>query len=548
VVPRADDQALTEQHADLKEKVSVAEANLASKARDVEAKEAEISTLSASLATSESQVQDLGRQLEEAAANPRVSQLEDDVSALKSTIDTLTKDKEEAAQSSTSLHAQLESLARDLSSSCEDLQMDRAELDVLRVQLSQASSKEAAAQTEIDTLQDQLHNAMSEKTAIENELNEIRTSLADRSTESEAETKNGELLVLKSELDQARQELQDKERELEQEIQGLKFVKEKGAEAADKKINGLRAELTLAQQSLQNVEGRLQVKITDLEGELQVSQTRAQTLEGELATMKTQATTPKVTPISSTPDRLGLLYSKIQSLRAERDDLRQSLSFAQNESRFTIRAAQADRESAIEELEAVKSDLNKQLALHESLEREVSSVRTQLNEKEVKLADVKNMHATATVDEGDVADKIAQYESEVASAKTERDHLVQELGESHRQIMELNHAMAMMRTSTGPEQRMRKISMERKVPEMPKITETSAGVAVDRGPISLSSSRRPGHSRTKSEIASLVLPDQAQITGLTAQVSELESQIKVLSGKLERRNGESFPPYIVQFG
>ena len=537
---------MAEQHADLKEKVSVAENNLASKARDVETKEAEISTLSVSLATSESQVQDLGRQLEEATANPRVSELEADISALGSTIDTLTKDKEEAAQSSTGLHEQLESLARDLSSSREDLQTDRAELDVLRVQLAQLSTKEAAAQTEIDSLQDQLHVAMREKTAIENELNELRTSLADRSTESEAESRNGELLVLKSELDQARQELQDKERELEQEIQGLKFVKEKDAEAADKKINGLQAELTLAQQSLQNVEGRLQAKITELEGELQVSQTRVRTLEAELGTMKTEATTPKTA--SSTPDRLGLLYSKIQSLRAERDDLRQSLSFAQNESRFTIRAAQADRESAIGELEAVKSDLNKQLAVHESLEQEVSSVRTQLNEKEVKLEDVKNLHATATVDSCDVADKIAQYESEVASAKTERDHLVQELGESHRQIMELNHAMAMMRTSTGPEQRMRKISMERKVPEMPKITETSAGVAVDRGPISLSSSRRPGHSRTKSEIASLVLPDQAQITGLTAQVSELESQIKVLSGKLERRNGESFPPYIVQFG
>lgn len=537
---------MTEQHADLKEKVSVAEANLVSKARDVEVKEVEISTLSASLATSESQIQELGRQLEAAAANPRVSQLEDDVSVLKSTIGTLTKDKEEAAQSSTSLHVQLESLTRDLSSSREDLQMDRAELDVLRVQLAQLSTKEAAAQTEIDTLQDQLHVAMREKTGIEDELNELRTSMADQSTESEAETKNGELLVLKSELDQARQELQDKEREVEQEIQGLKFVKEKGAEAADKKINALQEKLTLAQQSLQNVKSRLEAKITELEGELQVSQTRVQTLEGELATMKTEASTPKAA--SSTPDRLGLLYSKIQSLRAERDDLRQSLSFAQNESRFTIRAAQADRESAIEELEAVKFDLNKQLALHESLEREVSSVRSELSEKELKLEDVRNMHGSATVDKGDVADKIAQYESEVASAKTERDHLVQELGESHRQIMELNHAMAMMRTSTGPEQRMRKISMERKVPEMPKITETSAGVAVDRGPISLSSSRRPGHSRTKSEIASLVLPDQAQITGLTAQVSELESQIKVLSGKLERRNGESFPPYIVQFG
>jgi hypothetical protein len=107
--------------------------------------------------------------------------------------------------------------------------------------------------------------------------------------------------------------------------------------------------------------------------------------------------------------------------------------------------------------------------------------------------------------------------------------------------MELNHAMAMMRTNTETDKRMRKISMERKIVEMPKITETSAGAAIDRGPVSLGSSRRPVHTRTRSEIASLVLPDQAQITVLTAKVSELELAVRELAGKLERRNGQSIP-------
>jgi len=455
------------------------------------------------------------------------------MASLKLSVETVTKEKEDATNLSSTLQTQVDQITRDLSTSQEDLKVDRAELDVLRIKLADITSKEVAARAEMEAVQDQLHTAVHEKTNIENELAELRSSLADRSTESEAETRNGELLCLQSELDSARRSAEDRERALEQEIDGFKFVKEKDAETAQRRISDLQGQLARVRGSVQDVESKLQGRISELEADLQLSQTRVQALETEINT-STEAARGDSRPRPN-PDRLGLLYSKIQSLRAERDELRLALSFAQNESRFTIRGAEADKQAAVEELEAVKSDLNKQLATHETLEHEVSSIRAQLGEKEVKLEEIKN--EMAGTDDKVSANKIAEFETEVASAKNERDHLVQELSESHRQIMELNHAMAMMRTNTDSDKRLRKISMERKVLEMPKITETSTGVALDRGPVEFG--RRPGHTRTKSEIATLVLPDQAQITGLTARVAELEMEVRTLAGKLERRNGES---------
>jgi chromosome segregation ATPase len=495
---------------------------------NVEEKEAQLLALSTSLASSESQVQQLTRQLEDLASQS----LEAEVSSLKSTVEAITKEKEEATHLSTTLQTQLDQITRELSSSQEDLKVDRAELDVLRIQLADITSKEAGARVEIEAVQDQLYAAVREKTDIKNQLAEIRSSFADRSTESEAETRNGELLGLQSELDSARRSAEDRERALEQEIDGLKFVKEKDAETAQRKISDLQGQLVKTRGSVQEVESKL-AKISELEADLQLSKTRVQALEAEISILTEAA---KVAPRStSNPDRLGLLYSKIQSLRAERDELRLALSFAQNESRFTIRGVEADKQAAVEELESVKSDLNKQLVTHETLEQEVSSIRAQLGEKEVKLEEIKNELAGA--DDKVSADNIAKFESEVASAKAERDQLVHDLSESQRQIVELNHAMAMMRTNTESDKRLRKISMERKMLDMPKITETSTGVALDRGPVEFG--RRPTHARTKSEIATLVLPDQAQINGLTAKVAELETEVKTLAGKLERRNGES---------
>ena len=513
----------------MRESYTEVEKAIASKTVDVEEKEAQLSALSTSLASSESQVQQLTRQLEDLASQS----LESEVSSLRVTIEAIAKEKEEATQLSTTSQSQLDQISRELSTSQEDLKVDRAELDVLRIQLADITSKEDGARAEIEAVQDQLHTAVREKTHIENELAELRSTFADRSTESEAETRNGELLGLQSELDSARRSAEDRERALEQEIDGLKFVKEKDAETAQKRISDLQGQLAKARGSVQEVESNLRAKISDLEADLQHSQTRVKALEAEITTLGEAS---KVAPRpTSNPDRLGLLYSKIQSLRAERDDLRHALSFAQNESRFTIRGVEADRQAAVEELEAVKSDLNKQLANHETLEQEVSSIRTKLGEKEVKLGEIKIELAGAN--DKVSAGKIAEYETEIALAKAERDRLDQKLSESKREIVELNHAMAMMRSNPESDKRLRKISMERKVLDMPKITETSTGVALDRGPVEFG--RRPVHARTKSEIATLVLPDQAQINGLTFKVAALENEVKTLAGKLERRNSES---------
>lgn len=533
---RLTSQTFSDQIETLRESASKPEAQNQARARDFADKEAELATISSALATSEAQIAELNAQIESADTR----RLELQAAELTSSLEAVTKERDIIVETVARLYDEISALQKALQESQDELTSDKAELAVIQIQLKEVSEQESASRTEIDDLQDRLEMTTHEKLSIENTLAALQESIGDRSTESEADDRNNELSIIKTELDEARRELKAKEQEMQQELDLLSFTKEKNAEEAQKRIARLQDDLSTAQTSLADKEMSLQALVDRLQKELEASREEIASLESSVSSLKAELDAVKSSSSAhSGPDRLGLLYTKIQSLRSERDDLRQALSFAQNESRFTIRAAQADRESAIEELERVKRDLDSQVAVYETLEAEISSVRTQLNERESKLEDVKSLYAGAAFEKGDVADKIAQYESEVASAKAERDHLVAELGESHNQIMELNHAMAMMRTSTDTDKRHRKISMERKVVvEMPKITETSMGVAIDRGPISFSSSRRPGHNRTKSELASLVLPDQAQITVLTAKVAELESETKALSGKLERRNGE----------
>jgi chromosome segregation ATPase len=510
-----------------------AEEQCQGKVQEIEAKSAELAVLSSSLVTSEARILDLTQQLESAATQPLVAQVKE----LEISVESLAKERHIAVGTESRLNTEIASLQRELADCHDDLKTERAEMSIIQIQLDELSEQNTVLRAEVDDLEDRLELTIHEKQGIEELLSAAQDDQADRSTESEADARNMELVKLKSDLSDASQALEAKEQEMQKELELVSFVKDKIAQEAQERIATLKQEVLAAQSAYAEKESALQAMVDKLKSDLEASRIEITDLESSISALKADLNSASTHTAPGT-GHLGLLYTKISSLRSERDDLRQALSFAQNESRFTIRAAQADRESAIEELEKVKRDLNNQLAIHESLETEVSSVRTQLNEKEAKLEDVKSLYAGAAFEKGDVADQIDQYEREVASAKLERDHLVKELGESHKQIMELNHAMAMMRTGTETDMRHRKISMERKIAiaEMPKITETSTGVAVDRGP--LNSSRRPGHSRTKSEIANLVLPDQAHMAFLTAKLAEVEADLKVVSGKLERRNGQ----------
>lgn len=476
----------------------------------------------------------------------QVDQLEAEKSQLEESIATITREKDDMVEVANRLTLEITSLAERLSTQLEELEEERLTARNASRRLEETEAMIASGDIQLAKLSDDQEAAISLRSTLESKIAELQGTLANRSTESEADARDTELGQLRSELEDAKSALAEKESELQREVQILNFQKEQDAKLSNEQLNNLQRELDSARKAIGDKEASLQTTIDGLRANVSALEERIKSLQAELSThkdMPASTSTKSLLPPASmtktphtTPDHVGLLYAKIQSLRADRDSLRQELSFAQNESRFTVSAAQADRKSALEELEKVKNDISSQVSIRDALEAEINTVRTQLHEKEVRLEETKALYAGVTVDKGDVADAIAQYESDAAEAKARQVELIAQLQDSQQTIIELNHAMVIMRSNTDTDKRHRKISMERRA-EMSMITETSDGLAASEGGVvSFGASRRPGHTRTRSEIAAFVLPDQAQMSALTGKVAELEGEIKSLFGKLERRN------------
>ena len=498
----------------------------------------------------QSEINDLKSELTE--VRTQVDALTAEKSQLEQSLSTVRREKDDLVEVANRLTLETTNLGEKLSTQLEELEEERVTSRNAAKRVEEAEAMISSGDIQLAKLSEDLEAAITLRTSLESKIAELQDTLANRSTESEADARDTELSQLRSELEIVRSTLAEKETESQREVQILSFTKEQDAKSAKEQLDNLQSELDTARMASQAASDRAsdqeissQQTIDDLRAEITTLEQRVKSLQSELSAAKDTADASRallppatLTKTSHTPDHVGLLYAKIQSLRADRDGLRQELSFAQNESRFTVSAAQADRKSALEELEKVKNSISSQTVIRDALEAEINMVRTQLSEKEIRLEETKALYAGVTVDKGDVADAIAQYESDAAESKARQADLIAQLQDSQQTIIELNHAMVIMRSNTDTDKRHRKISMERKA-EMSMITETSDGLAASEGGVvSFGASRRPGHTRTRSEIAALVLPDQAQMSALTGRVAELEAEIKILSGKLERRNGK----------
>lgn len=476
----------------------------------------------------------------------QADQLQMEKTQLEESIALITQEKDDMVEVANRLTLEITNLGERLSAQLEELEEERLTARNASRRLEETEAMIASGDIQLAKLSDDQEAAITLRTTLEGKIAELQDILANRSTESEADARDNELSQLRAELEDVKSALAEKESELQREVQIVNFQKEQDPVSSGEQLNNLQSELDSARKAVIDKEASLQKVVDGLRANVSTLEERVKSLQTQLSSVKdmpaSTSTTTLLPPVSltktshTTPDHVGLLYAKIQSLRADRDGLRQELSFAQNESRFTVSAAQADRKSALEELEKVKNNISSQVSIRDALEAEINTVRTQLHEKEVRLEETKALYAGVTVDKGDVADAVAQYERDAAEAKSHQAELIAQLQDSQQTIIELNHAMVIMRSNTDTDKRHRKISMERKA-EMSMITETSEGLAASEGGVvSFGASRRPGHTRTRSEIAALVLPDQAQMSALTGKVAELEGEIKLLSGKLERRN------------
>lgn len=378
----------------------------------------------------------------------------------------------------------------------QELEEEKATSSAFKTQLEDLEANLAVTQAEHDKAREDFEVILKEKLDIESRLTALQDNAADRSTDSEAQQRNEELFQVKEDLELARQTLNAKIESLREELELTSFAKGKDLEESQTKLTEANR------------------RISELEAQLH------------------SARSP-----TSGAEHVGLLHATIQRIRSERDELRQSLSFSQNESRFAVKAAQADRESALDELQKAKLEVKQNVAIRDTLQAEIESIRQRVQQKESDLERVTSSFADAAQEKGDYADKVTQLDRQMEALRTELSDKVQQLEENGRMFAELNHQLVLARSNNDAEKRHRRISdtvRQERLAELGTITESASAPP---GPAAFPtlSRRSSGHVRTRSEVMPLLLGGEAP---LNAKIAELEGEVSALKRKLDRRNGK----------
>lgn len=274
-----------------------------------------------------------------------------------------------------------ETKAHPTSAAVDDAEGERAKIQAMTTELEDCKNRLANRLLEIEELSDKLQGAATDIVKLETRNAEMEDSLANRSTETEAQHRQEEVFQLK------------------EDIEGLK--RDYG-----------EAQLDLATKSQ----------------EIATGADRIQQLESELAGRNNAA--------SADVTHAHLLHAKIETLRTERNELRQTISFAKHEQRFALSAAEADKASAILELQLVKAELVRRDAEIDKLQGEISGHREQLDGLTAELEGVRGRMAEINIKEQDAfQQQIQRLQAELADSKSRSEALQDEMRETSNGFM-----------------------------------------------------------------------------------------------------------------
>lgn len=251
-------------------------------------------------------------------------------------------------------------------------------MEAMRCELEDSKKRLSTRLLEIEELSDKLQIAAADIVKLEQRNGELEESLANRSTETEAQHRKEEVFQLQEDLRLSREQYELKTIEL--------------------------AEKVLA---------------------IGVSATRIEELEVMLNNVKAEAEDWRARSLSKSNLALvGLLEGKIERLRSERDELRQTMSFAKHEHRFALEAAEADRLSAKAELEKAKVDLDNRTIELDTVKSDLSAHRDQLDSLSVELDNLRRQMVEATTEKNHALDdQIRQLQAELDGTKADRDEM-----------------------------------------------------------------------------------------------------------------------------
>ncbi|EIW72223.1 hypothetical protein TREMEDRAFT_58384 [Tremella mesenterica DSM 1558] len=359
---------------------------------------------------------------------------------------------------------------------------------------------------------------------LEKEARQAEEAAADRSTLSEARERDVELLRMKDQVDDLRRAKESEKEEYEKLLAAVEFAQAQDNKHSSSKIAELEEQISRLEVSATQV-SHMQSKIDELE-----SQIHSQ-----------MSNTNPISNNSRENQHIGLLHAKIERLRKERDELRQSMSFAQHERQFALSAAEADRRSALDALDLARAELQTKIAEVSQLQKDEVSLRLRIDEVCEKLESVSVSFAAASDEKNNLIDRNAELERQLQSAEHSPSGVqVEEVNyaakEQAQQLLALSHETVLLKDKlSDTSQTLRESEIQRKELEK-RVEELSA---TPQSPISethsAASNSEPSEKRRHvRQISSMSGTSKLREAELEGKLSRREATIKSLSNKIKQ--------------
>ncbi|WWC94764.1 hypothetical protein V866_001613 [Kwoniella sp. B9012] len=425
------------------------------------------------------------------------------VSDLSANLVAVEKQLDEVEERARTLSQQKDETIQLLNDQLDDLKMD---VSSLQIKLDDKISELAVSTASHEKIQDLFDEAMKSLGEVQAKLSEAEEAQADRSTATEARHKDEELFQLKEEKAQLSQTLQSAKEEFQEELAAATFKGE---------------------QDLLEAQGRVQKLEKQVED-----------LQSALSSVHHSKSS-----ITSDSETVHRLEQKISQLRSERDDLRHNLSFVQNERHFAIRAANTDKEVALEDSRKVKDELKQSNMACERLrvDLEEAKIRLAENARKVNEKDDEEKQqlvervSSLEVDLSNQSERVQSLESQLKSREEALSDIQGQLQKAEKRAEGLQKELLEMVNHVG---------QTTKLSDPPRHSPTSE--AISDLPTDLVSamsngearSRRTslGHMRSRSNMSANVLQNLNIERQLQAKIGRRDTRIAELTHDLEKAN------------
>ncbi|KAK8853159.1 hypothetical protein IAR55_003860 [Kwoniella newhampshirensis] len=377
-----------------------------------------------------------------------------------------------------------------------------ADLSSLRIQLDDKTAELVVSASSADEVQSRFEEAVKTINTLQGRVAQLEDLQADRSTESEARERDEQLFQIQEEKRNLQETLSAVQKEYEAELASITFKSEQDIAEAQKRV------------------AILEKQVSDLQASL--------------------ASAAKDVQVSENQQEVRRLEDKIGRLRAERDDLRHNVSFVQNERHFAIRAANEERESAIEEVRKARDELKQRNSTYENLQMLVEELRKDLEEQTSRVG---KTAADADSEKLDLVTKVTNLESELVTAKdnvaSQRSHVAEleaqlrargdNMQQSQAQIDSLQKEVSNLVHHLGQTAKLSDPPLARIPLEEDSDLPTDLAQAITHG-----EQKRPSHTRSRSSVSSSMLQNLNMERNLQAKIERRDARIATLTNDLNK--------------